>query len=435
MNSRSYKINVNILFVSLVAMANISFFSLPVISDLFTSMAGYHNKKLVLFFVILSFLYLAVTRKSFLPYVINRDRSNPYTSYVKFYLILICITILVSKQSYSQQSVRQIVGTYYYQFCILFFFVLVFFMKKNKEFYNRVIHLLIVIGTVYAVYSLITAVIFQTTGMEIMSSTTTLFESRNGFVRLPQTADMTSLSSVLAYSKWISPQNTGKSRKYFWPFIICLICTLFVGQSRVYSLACTFACVFSYLFCKKVSKAKIIMIVFGLILFVAFLPNLYQFLQTFSLKDSNSLYYYSSYMRVSGYEYYLSRFFDNGIIGFGYPADNMYRNILTGGGVLVEGGWKVDLALSDMGYIGYLGMYGILGVVSLFWLFRLIIADLLYYKKHKIISEHIETFAIFIFITISYASMIFNDVQRSFYFPIILALFSYNHIISRTKNA
>ena len=125
------KNSARLFFMFLLITINATFFTIPDISDAFSSLATYHIKKLVFYMCVIMFLVLCITRKRFLSLCISWNPKDIYGNLVKYYLIMVAITMVLSSRLYSAQSLSQIFSMYYYFFIIIAYFFIIYWMKKN----------------------------------------------------------------------------------------------------------------------------------------------------------------------------------------------------------------------------------------------------------------------------------------------------------------
>lgn len=415
------KNSARLFFMFLLITINATFFTIPDISDAFSSLATYHIKKLVFYMCVIMFLVLCITRKRFLSLCISWNPKDIYGNLVKYYLIMVAITMVLSSRLYSAQSLSQIFSMYYYFFIIIAYFFIIYWMKSEKEFCDNLCRMIAFVGSMYAIYMIVSKVVYMVSKEEIVlfSKTTALMQVRSGGLRLAQCGDMIGFSSILILGMWIRERNIRKKIVYLCLMITNLVCLLWVSQTRALIVAIVLAFVFTYLFCGKLTQGKMFTIIAGMIIMVGLLGNISNFLGTFSLQGD---YYYSTYLRLSGYSYYLSKAFSNGIIGIGLIANNIYGHILHGTG-------RLSLTISDMGYCGFIGEFGLLGILFLIFWFIIIIKDIITIKKMKMEKEMGVFIGLFVYTTIGFWSLCFSDVQRSFYFPVIIAIFSNGHSV------
>ncbi len=400
--------------IAAILIVNVNFFGLPIVSDAFIWLADYHRKKLVCGLVTFLFVqYFVFERK--LKLVIN---AGSYFKLVYFYLFMIFVISGMSCVIYSQK-LDDLFNTYYYLISILLFFVLDYHFKKSDNFYQHFLNLIIDIGVLYAVYVIIAKVLYRF-GFTIFSTQIYYVQTRGNSLRLASPADYLGIAAVLCFAILIRSHfafSTQKQRLSYMKFIVIVFAVIFVTQTRIYEVAIISSCLLMYLFSAKLTIKKVVIVLLLSIFVLFFWDILEHFFASFSVTSENNEYLWSTLLRLEGIDYYLSHMFDHKIMGLGFIVNRSYSWMLYG-----DNG---NIVVSDVGYFGFLGVYGILGLLFLvFWYYNNIKTSIIIARKH-LSFQYIEHIGLFIFIAVSFLSVIFSDSQRTLYLPIYLAIFDY----------
>lgn len=398
--------------VIFILSANIMFFSIPGLSSALESICGFSNKKLV---VISIFVLLILNTRGKIHTSALRGTSSRI---VQYYIAMYLITFLISWISYKVVTIQTFMSVYYYAFAILLYFPLKR-MLKSEEDYRWLINTIIIIGTIYSVYMIISKGVYQLSGKIIFDTISQYMQFRNGSLRLARPANFVCISSVFCFTQYLKLSKKQKKSKnaaikYLILFVIGMVCLLYVSQTRTYYVAFLFCCVMGLLSFYS-SKKKVILICALMFCIPLFVPSLQTFTASFYSEEN----VWGTEIRLSGYAYFLSHMFDNFLCGIGLVSGTSYSSLLTGGKDLY------GYVITDMGYTGFLGVFGILGVILLIALFVLFLITYRSFKSAGLIYEYPEVVCIPIFFIIITWSLSFADPQRSLYLPIILSVYGY----------
>lgn len=399
-----------IFFIILVA--NISFFNLPGISDALYLVAGYHFKRMILWITLLVFGLLCIKSPKFIEDFFD-IKQDPYGNLTKYYLMLAIVTMVCSLMIYPIQNLAQTIQTYYYYMILLLYFILIYWMRRYPGFYERMCSSIVWCGTVYSIYLILAKILYDFGGRVVFSELTMDAYTRSG-VRFSRSADFCTFAALVAFCIWM---NNTKKKKYLIGFLVNTCCVFFAGQTRMLELSLLVGIAGSYLYCTKMTKKKMGVIVAVLVVMALGMRKILNFVDSFSLSIENN---YSTSLRMEGWHYYIGHMLDHGLLGIGLIANDAYRMILTGR-------QRISFVITDMGYAGFLGEFGILGVSFLVFLIFIIGRDLIRIKKRGLVRQHNIVAGMAAFWVLSLFSLMFNDVQRIVFFPICMAIFSYHH--------
>ena len=403
------KTQVSRVLVVLIFLANIMFFSLPGIASALSSICGFTNKRLVVFLIIVLLLFYFGTKY---PLSIFKGASSRIAIY---YICMCLITFIISCFSYNGVGIKTFVSNYYYFAAILLYFPLKH-MLKNQDDYRWLVHTIILIGTIYAIYMIGAKLIYSYSGRIIFDQTAQYVQQRNGSLRLARPASFVCISTIFSFTEWLKYSITGNktSKKYFLLFCIGMFCLVWVTQTRIYQLAFLISC--SVTLATVFNNKKKIILFFALLFFI---PIIIGEIREFYLSFYSVENIWGTEIRVSGYTYFLSHMFDNYICGIGLVSGTPQALLLTGGKT------QYGYVITDMGYTGFLGVYGILGVALLILLGRLFLKTKVKIEQKNLLLTYPEVISLPILFVIMTWSLSFTDPQRCLYLPIILAVYSF----------
>lgn len=395
--------------VIIIFLANIMFFSLPGVASAVSSICSFSDKQLVVFLIIVLVLFCFGLKY---PVAIFKGESARIAIY---YICMFLLTFIISCLSYPGVGVKTFLSNYYYFGAVLLFFPLKY-MLKNQDDYEWFVHMIIWIGSIYAVYMIAAKLMYSYGGRIIFDQTAQYIQQRNGSLRLARPANFICISTIFSFTEWIKDNKLGNraSKKFLILFIIGMFCLVWVTQTRIYQVAFLISCAVTL--ATVLNEKKKLILLFAILLCIPiFIGGIKEFYQSFYSVEN----IWGTEIRLSGYTYYLSHMFDNYLCGIGLVRGSPYGLILTGGKL------QYGYAVTDMGYTGFLGVFGILGVVLLFLLGRLFLRTKRKIEQKNLIRKYPEVISLPILFIIMTWSLSFADPQRCLYLPIILAVYSF----------
>lgn len=199
--------------------------------------------------------------------------------------------------------------------------------------------------------------------------------------------------------------------------ILSLYHVVFVQQTRVMIIISTVCLAFVVLFYgqnirQQIFRAVAILIA-GVVLGTS--STVSEFIATFT---STSLEYSgSSVAREYAITYFMSVFFKNPLMGYGWPSDAGYRQIAHG---------SLGTAYtSDVGIIGLLAETGLLSIVFFVIPIIRMIYILFKTKKMPLDSTRMFLMVLIVYLITTSATVIITDGARCLALPVIMALFEY----------
>lgn len=395
--------------VALIFLANIMFFSLPGIASALSSICGFSNKRLVVFLIIVLVLFYFGIKY---PVALFKGESSRIAIY---YICMYLVTFIISCFRYNGVGIKTFLSNYYYFGAILLYFPLKY-MLKNQDDYKWLVHLIVWIGTIYAIYMIGAKLMYSYGGKIIFDQTVQYVQQRNGSLRLARPASFVCISTLFSFTEWVKYDSTNNkaSKKYFVLFCIGMFCLVWVTQTRIYQVAFLISCAVTLATVFN-NKKKIVLFFALLFCIPIIIGGIREFYQSFYSVEN----IWGTEIRISGYTYFLSHMFDNYVCGIGLVLGSPQGLLLTGGKT------QYGYAVTDMGYTGFLGVFGILGVVLLILLGRLFLRTKGKIEQKNLLMTYPEVISLPVLFVIMTWSLSFTDPQRCLYLPIILAVYSF----------
>lgn len=393
------KLNYHKFFICLILIANIEFFSIPGTYKILGGICNY-NIKFLVFVLCVLYVCVWIYKKEFKICL----KWKAFGTIFRYYLVMIVFLILYSAFKYQYQSLPPILKEYGYLFCIILILPLADFLINDaniKWFTNCIC----IIGFILATYSIVTKIIYDSTGVLLMDAQMQVVQARGGSLRLARTATFICIPTIIAFAEIIKSKNKA-SKIYLMMFITGIINLFWVSKTRMIQLSVLLACyVIFYFSSKKKGRVMIILAI------CVFLPMILAMLGDFynSFFEATSI--AGTEVRIDACRYYLPHAFDGVIFGLGLLSSKNYGSLLHGPYGLYY--------LSDLGYLGYFSVFGIAGLIFLIRLYIWCIRGL----RNVNIFLHPEMLGLFVFLLISGLSLMFTDAQRCLYLPFVLAYF------------
>ena len=392
---------IKMLFVFLI-LADTCFLTLPGLSKAFSIACTYHDKKLcavvIVLMLIISLLY---NPKIQIRYNMN-DRL------LHMYFFMVSIVFFGSLLMYKTPTVSFVAQYYYY-----FIPIAVFFLLKRYEtngIFEFVVNIIILVGTIYAAYSIISYLLYETSRVVIMNPELQLYSKRNGHLRLVRAADFIAISTLLSLIKSFAYEKERKF-KYYCGAILGMISLFIVTQTRIYQISILATAIVLIFKRQKKLIDKLCVAVLMLICAALMMTSIQEFISSFTE------YSFSTENRLLAYTYYLSHFFDHYFWGLGLVPSRTHYNVLHGP--------TEQYFLSDCGYIAFVSIYGVLGVVFLILIGTYIFKHLIRVKKNKPDEVNMMICGISVYFIISNWSVGLIDPQRCVMSSILLACLDY----------
>lgn len=389
------------LFVFLI-LADVCFLTVPGLSNIFSIACTYHDKK---FCAVIILVMLGVSLL-FNPKI--KFGNNKTDKLLQGYFFMVCIVFFGSLLTYRTSTTSFMVQYYYY-----FIPIAIFFLLKRYEsngIFEYVINAIIIIGTMYAIYSIAAYLLYEMAGSIIMNPNLQLYSRRNGHLRLVRAADFIAISTVLSLIKCFS-YGVRQKIKYYCGALFGMIALFVVTQTRIYQIAILATII--VLLIKRQRKLIDKLCIVVLIVVCAFLmmTSIQEFVSSFTE------YSFSTENRLLAYTYYLSHFFDHFIFGLGLVPSKTHYSVLHGP--------TEQYFLSDCGYVAFISIYGVLGVVFLVLMGIYIIKNLIRALQGKPTEIVLMVCGISVYFIVSNWSVGLIDPQRCVMSSMLLACLDY----------
>lgn len=391
---------IKMLFVFLI-LADTCFLTLPGLSNAFSIVCSYHDKKLCAIVIVL----MLVISLLYNPKI--EIRYNMNDRLLHMYFLMVFIVFWGSMLTYRTPIVSFVVQYYYY-----FIPIAVFFLLKRYEtngIFEFVVNTIILVGTIYAVYSIISYLLYETSHVVIMNMELQLYSKRNGHLRLPRAADFIAISTLLSLIKSVAYEK--EKIKYYCGAIFGIIALFIVTQTRIYQITILATAIVLIIKRQKKLIDKLCAVVLVLVCAVLMWNSIQEFISSFTK------YSFSTENRLAAYTYYLSHFFDHYFWGFGLVPSRTHYNVLHGS--------AEQYFLSDCGYVAFISIYGVLGVTFLILVGVYIIKHLIVALKNKPDEINMMICGISVFFIISNWSVGLIDPQRCVMSSMLLSCLDY----------
>lgn len=368
------------LLILLLIFSDVCFFSFPALSNQFISICTYFEKKLCAVIVII----LAISVIYFYNGKIKVG-AGQNEHIINLYFVLIISTMTVSFVAY-KMNVRLFLAQYYYYFIPpILILILKFLMEKYESFYLWIIDAVIVVGILYALYTLVAYFLFESSGKVIMDTNIQLYSARNGHLRIPRVADFISFSTVLSIIKCFDKQQ--RRVRYFFGSVVGITALFIVTQTRIYQICILVTLIVLLLNAQKnvFNKLFVLILIGGCAFLLS--DSIRTFIESFTEIS------FSTENRVFAYIYYLGHFFDNVFWGLGFVPSSTHYSLLHGHLGLYF--------LSDCGYIGFISVFGIAGILFLIACFYYLFHVMAFSFSHFTKSDDFVMCGLTIYLVIS----------------------------------
>lgn len=399
----------NRVFLLLIILLQIDFFSLFSIPSIISSYNGYFVKYLSLSLI-------------FMILIINMcfKNSNTISNFFGFPIMVLLISVLIitltSTLRYNQNFFQTISSSYYYLTLLLYYFFSRYFSSKDEI--SFLMNTIKNVGAIYAGILIIQIIWYFKTGQYFLDVSTKGL-AVNGYVfpsnitgsfslipRIQRPADFI-VFSFLIQNIIMCNKRWRFNLKDIVFYVLEFSYILFISQTRMYILF-SVLCLLMLVLMKLppvVRKASTVLALFLILIFHSFILSKVGFF------DENRT--ASTLIRSLELKYYLPLTFSNWGMGLGFANDTQYY--LLNHGVIsssVTAGFYTD----DIGILGIIVQLGIFGViiVGLFIIYLSVAAT-------KLIKNNAFYF-MYLYLIVTSISLSLLNVQRIFYFPIILFL-------------
>ena len=307
------------------------------------------------FFSLLCFLFFTILD--------NKISVKNFGKYIIFIILYMFIESFVAMLQFDNSSLISSFS-WVLQYCT-FLFYLVFFriMKKDDFYYNWFKKMVIIFGSLYALFMIMECFIFNNFHTHILNIYGTtygpdaLVVTRIGShnMRLYEgTSSSVILAGILSFDKLVSSAK-GK-RELFSLCVVALsfINIYYVSQSRILLLilVASFVAIFLNSINHRINKRTFVMLILGSIIIVLSMNYVLDVIDSlvFDLNSNSSL---TFSIRIAELQYYYDLWKTNPIFGVGLIAGDSCKYIMHGP--------YLNFGYDDIGIVGVLFKYGIIG--------------------------------------------------------------------------
>lgn len=387
------------LVIVILLLLECSAFFLRGLPEIFFKLANYNAKYLssmVVAFVILV-LFMA-----------PRFRSETYLFKVLVlaFSAMCALTAFMSALFYSVDIVDAAVRAFPYIIMPLTYFALHSVVEDERD-YSFLVEAAILIPGCYAVLCLV-----QATGAAIMNSDFQYMSYRADRLRLVMSGDVVAFGAAVALGRFVSIKQRRLTHGALLG--VMLLELYWVAQTRF--LLIGMIAVAGVTFLLKLRKQALYAAVLVVVCVGTYLKY-YELLFAELLPTEADT---SSVARINAYSYYMTHFYDMGIVGLGYVPDNPDSWLF---GLVWDYYGEPRGDITDIGVVGFLARYGLAGlavlVVGIWNVGKEVLRRL---GNADVFTSHIEAWTVSVlFISIS-PTMAITDSQRIFFLPLTLLL-------------
>ena len=244
---------------------------------------------------------------------------------------------------------------------------------------------------------------------------------RNNRLRLLLISDFLSFVSIYSFSSLVS--KTGNLLFNFLSFVICFGAELYIEQTRMIEMAIIAACIIIYAISidKKKYKFLLYLIAVTACLYGLFADWFSGVFSSFSIQNTSTG--VSTLYRTIEWKAALELIIDHPFMGTGMIRNYRFSVNLTGIPVMFDH--------TDIGLIGTITYIGMIGTFVLFLIpyYRCFTTFLRIQGKKQYDRDRFFFVGLFVFITVTAATIIVTDNSRIFVWPFILAVEEYTRRI------
>lgn len=371
------------------------------------------------------YLYYLCTIVSVIFFITNYKKNfRLYSSTIKYILFTIFLffipQFLYTYIEYNQGVIGFFKASNQYIFIIWSIPILYLFYKDKG--YHKVLNILTNILIVGYSIILINSVLKNYFDFSLFN--VLKWSYKNGNVRLLNLSVLMPL--VLLYN-WNQIITENAKKKNWFATILILTCIFYVEQTRFLMFTVIITMFLMYLFKKRNNINKIFLYFITIILLISAIGSglVSSYIQQFS-EENNGI---STSYRMKEFDFYMGKFKENKIFGIGLiPQYRIYEEY----GISNLG----DMNPNDIGVFGSLGVLG-MGVFVLFILpmFRWLVISRKALNNPTTSKDGLLLIGLFIYLTISSATLIILNFERIALFPFCIAIFEYyNYILKKKDN-
>lgn len=393
------------ILVTLLVLSEMAFFALPMMPSALYGLCTYARKGLSCILVLMMLIVCQVSESKR-----NYVSKNSFYGFIGSTVaieIAIGLIFVFSLFEYNQ-NISSLFKAYFYYFELLAVIPLSYYcLRFSGALY--LCKLYIWLGSFLALYMLLQAQLYNSSGIMIMSTNAIDYAWKFGSVRLMDQSTVNALTALLSFGFALSTRNNIKMRIVYTVLgCISLFTIIVVVQTRAMLFALVISISLALFIQSKDIRLKLLVIVLLVLSSIILSGNISSFFNSFSETPQGTA------VRLYGWEYYGRSAFNHLLWGIGLisPDSAVYSSVALGNGSFYP---------SDLGVLKFVGTFGILG--ALYYLFvvaQSIRITCLLRKKDSFFF--VTCFMLLVYLLLSSVSLGFCDNVRIFYLPFMMAL-------------
>lgn len=360
---------------------------------------------------------LLLTLDIFLMFILSYSMTgNRDCHYLYRYIILVFVVVLIPQTLYGfvqGQSVSDYIDVIKGPIYILLSIpVLKLFMKDKAV--DRVLNMIVFLTVISLMLLLVNSIMLNEVGRSLLPFD--YFQlppnGRNHRLRILLISDFLSFVSIYSFSNFIAKKHIS----YLFPFAICLGAEFYIEQTRMIEMSIIAACVIIYALSisKKRYKYLLYFVAGGILVYGFGAEWFSDFFDSFSIQNTTTG--VSTLYRTIEWRTAWDLIIRHPILGTGMVKNYRFSVNLTGIPVMYDH--------TDIGIVGTITYIGLIGTIALFIApyIRCCKTFFQIQKKNRQDRDFYFYAGLFVYITVTAATIIVTDNSRIFVWPFVLAV-------------